>query len=74
MTNKETGRKNNPQLFLPLFLNSSIPITAIKVPSNKDDIGLYEKSLVIKPYPEIATTAKARLILIIFNAFLPQID
>lgn len=63
----DTGIKNIAQLFLPFVLNSSIPISAKKIPSSKDDIRPYEKSFVIKPYADIPITAKARMILIIFN-------
>ena len=63
----DTGIKNIAQLFLPFVLNSSIPISAMKIPSSKDDSAPYEKSFVIKPYADIPIAAKARIILIIFN-------
>ena len=69
----DTGIKNIAQLFLPFVLNSSIPISAKKIPSSKDDIGPYEKSFVIKPYAETAITTKTRIILMIFNSIPPRI-
>lgn len=56
-----------PQLFFPLYLNSSIAKIPIKIPSNKEDIGPYEKSFVIKPYAEIVNTNNRIRILMIFN-------
>ena len=71
MTN-ETRSKNIAKLFLPFVFNSSIPIIPIRIPSNKDDNGPYEKSFVINPYIEIATTIIASIILMIFNSIAPQ--
>jgi len=73
ITNKDTGRKNIPKLFLPLDLNSSTPKIAIKIPSNNEDAGLYEKSFVIKPYAEIIITNKTSITLTIFNLVPPYI-
>ena len=71
MTN-ETRSRNIAKLFLPFVFNPSIPVIPIRIPSNKDDNGPYEKSFVINPYIEIATTIIASIILMIFNSIAPQ--
>lgn len=71
--NKDPIIRNIPQPSFPFILYSSIPIIAKRIPSNKDDIGPYEKSFVINPYIEIATTIKASITIIIFNLVLPQL-
>ena len=69
---KDTKSRNIAKLFLPFVFNSSIPIILIRIPSNKDNNGPCEKSFVINPYIEIATTIIASIILMIFNSIAPQ--